>query len=148
MRTLMLICFVVAACGEKKALEHVEVKLTNVPRCAPRATLVQPIAVYAKSGVGRLENFGAEVGNVEHQSTVTTNKAKQELTLKFGLCPNKPTSSMYSCASHNHDGVRYYAERKVTIDPADPSTMRAEFVVPEGPNALMCSDGKPATLTP
>jgi len=136
---VVLAVVVAAGCRGHEAANTVELELVRAPHCAEGAALVHPIAVFAASGT--MKHYSAHVGTTG-STRVTITEGEKEVVLKFGICPN-PVAKTYACAPNNHDGVTYYAERKVVIGRA----LQAEFVEPTGvPNGMMCTDGKPATI--
>lgn len=139
-KAVVVVVLAVACSGEKKVAPPKAMTLSHAPKCEAGAMLQRPIAVYAESG--SMKFYGAHTGTTG-ETTVQVRGDVKEVTLKFGICANPPSTGAYVCAAHNHDDVRYYAERKVTVDPAT-DNYRGEFA--ESPSPTLCTDGKPATF--
>ena len=141
MATAVLALGLSGGCRAMTAEPTKVITLVKAPHCEAGAMLAKPLAVYAESG--SMKFFGSHTGTTP-ETTVTIKGGVHEITLKFGACPNPASTSAYSCAPHDHDGVGYYADRKITVDPDKPDTPHADFVAPTTP--MLCTDGKPATI--
>src|SRR5688572_745900 len=133
MSRLALLLVVVACSGPKATPQPSTVTLVGAPRCRPQARLVHPVAVHSQQG--SFQHFSAYVGDGEAE--VLAGGTDGEVTLKFGICPNPSGGATYACSSHNHDGVRYYAERTIDVELAKPNTLTVPFVAPN-PGDLLC----------
>src|SRR5262245_26503585 len=105
-RTVSIVVALAACSGEKK-VEYTEVAISGLPKCPENQLLKQPIAITAEMGDAR--HYVGYTG--WGKPAVTVRKAKGEVRIRYGYCPNAPAQH-YRCAQNKDDGVRYYNERK------------------------------------